>query len=112
MTYTEVGSGGILATGCSGVVYYNNVRTLYGAGDILYDVHKARKGVLQKVVIKGQRVIQSKKTHGLIVALYVDTYNGLWNESDLVQHEQAVLLATAYYEKYLVDLAKLDSCAF
>jgi len=47
-----------------------------------YSLIKANRGILEKVVIKSQKLIKSKKTYNRFVVLYTDTLNGLWNESD------------------------------
>jgi len=107
MVYDEMGSGGMIVSGCMAFSHVHYVITTYGPGDMLYNVHKARKGILEKIVIKKPRVVQSAKTYGLAISLYVDTLNALWNEDDLVTYDEAVDLATDYCE---YQLSLLPSC--
>ncbi len=68
----------------------------YAEGSILYDCHKARKGVLYVVVIKSVKLITNNKTFGKTIPLYTDTFNALWNENELCTEGDAKILARAY----------------
>jgi hypothetical protein len=109
MIYNEVGFGGVKTSGCAIVFVPHITYTAFGVGDILYNIHKARRGVLEKVVIK--QIIPAKTilTNGLFVVLYKDTLNGLWNEYDLVTLADAKLIAETYYQNLLDDLAELEA---
>lgn len=109
-TFNETGSGGASTSGCVLVTFLDELHTTYAQGDFAYNVNKARVGVLERVVIKRQRVIQNVKTGGLFTVLYVDTLNALWNEFDLVPFSEAQVLATAYLEGLLDELDKIDLC--
>ncbi len=106
--FNEIMDGGVVIAGCTLYTFLDRVRTLYGPGDILYNIDKAKKGVLERVVIKRQRVLRSRTTEGQFQVLYIDTLNALWNEWDLVSHAVASDLAIAYFEKLLDDLSKLE----
>jgi hypothetical protein len=109
-TYDETVAGGGKVAGCATITYIKVYTTLYAAGDIVFNVDKARRGVLEKVVIKKQKVINSAKTGGQFKVMYVDTLNALWNEWDLVSHAQAIEVAKTYYENLLADAESLSKC--
>lgn len=109
-TINEIGSGGCSIRGCAIITYIKTYTTKFAAGDIVFNVDKARKGVLEKVVIKKVRVINANKTGGAFEVMYVDTYNALWNEWDLVSHREALELAQEYYEFLLAEAAELKKC--
>lgn len=97
--FNYVGSGVVKIRGCSevsGKFYYV---TKFGERSPAYVKQKAIKGIIEKVVIKQVILQRSPKTYNQIVWLYKDTFNGLWNESDLLTHQEALDLATAYLEK-------------
>lgn len=110
MTYNETMSGGVKVSGCPVVTFIKTYQTLFASGDVVFNVHKARRGLLEKIVIKSPKLIQNIRTGGTILVMYVDTFNALWNEYDLISHSQAIALATAYYEDLLEDLEEIDKC--
>jgi hypothetical protein len=103
-------SGGVVVKSCSFIRYIQQVYTKYYARDILYNIHAARKGKLEKIVLKERLVSNFKKTYGRLNVVYKDTFNGLWNESDLVEYAEAHALAQAYYERMIVEAEKLKDC--
>ncbi len=109
-TFNETGLGGALIAGCVLVTFLDRFHTTYGQGDIAYNVNKAKVGVLERVVIKKQRVIRNLKTQGMFTVLYIDTLNALWNEFDLVSFSEAKVLATAHIEDLLNELGGIDIC--
>ncbi len=110
MIYDEVGSGGSTAAGCIVVGMLHPSVTTFGIGDTVYNVQKARRGVLEKVMIKSIRAVTSRRTRGVNRVLYVDTFNGLWNERDLVPFGTAMALAEVYYMNLMNAAAQLASC--
>jgi hypothetical protein len=109
MTYNEISAGGIRVHGCAIITKAHIYTTLYGVGDIVYNIDKAKMGILEKVVIKELIQAKPKFTSGIFVVLYKDTLNALWNEYDLVTYEDAKALAETYYENLLADLAKIQA---
>jgi glycerol-3-phosphate responsive antiterminator len=109
--FNETGLGGALMAGCATSTIIHTTHTTYGQGDTAYNIDKAKVGVLEKVVVKKQRVIQNSKTHGKALVLYVDTFNGLWNEHDLVSFTEAQALAIDYLQGCLSDLEPIDTCS-
>lgn len=109
-TFSETGNGGSTTGGCALITYCKIYVTAFGPGDIVYNVHKAKRGIMEKIVIKKQKIIDRSKTNGLFAVMYIDTFNALWNEWDLVSHSQAITLATSYYEGLLEDAARIKTC--
>jgi hypothetical protein len=103
-------NGGVVVGGCCTEQFTQNIQTLYGPGDIVYSRLKAMRGTLEKVVIKQQKLIKNKRTYNRFVVMYIDTLNGLWNEWDLIELEEAKLLAEDYLTDILVDLNKVKTC--
>jgi hypothetical protein len=103
-------SGGVEVKSCSLIRYIQQVYTKYFARDILYNIHAARKGKLEKIVLKERLVSNFKRTYGRLNVVYKDTYNGLWNESDLIEYADAYALAQAYFEKMMMEAEKLKDC--
>jgi hypothetical protein len=93
------GSGSIQLKGCAGVVGKYFYQTKFGERSAAYTLQKAKKGIIEKIVVKQVILHRSPKTYNQIVWLYKDTFNGLWNESDLLTHQEAIDIATAYLEK-------------
>lgn len=109
-TYNEIGTGGATLTSCAWIKFLDQLKTTWGAGDIVYNVNKAKRGVLEKIVVKKQIITRNIRTHGQYSVLYTDTLNALWNEWDLVTFEEAQLLAVTYLEQLLVELGKIETC--
>jgi hypothetical protein len=107
----EIGSGGATITSdCSLIMFSYKIHTTWGPGDVLYNIDKARVGVLEKVVVKKQRLTMNSRTKGFQNVIYVDTFNALWNEWDLVVLSEAQTVAVAYLERQLAALNSLNSC--
>ena len=88
MDYT--GTGSISVGGCSEYSFAVTIPASYEVGDILYEKKKAQKGILRKHCIK------KVKTRNIYDAvLYVDTFNSIFGEADLITYAEAVILADA-----------------
>lgn len=111
MIYNEVSAGvGLTATGCVLVATIRPSTAAFGVGDVAYNVQKARRGVLEKVVVKVVRPIRSRRSPAPGRVLYIDTFNGYWNERDLIALDTAKALVEAYWSKVAEDTAKLPPC--
>lgn len=106
--YQESFNGGIKVSGCMTFKHEKVYRTLYGPGDVVFNIHKAKKGILEKVVIKEQRL--SSRMSNLFNVVYFDTLNSVWNEWDLITHSTAKQLAEQYLEDLLFELDRLNKC--
>jgi hypothetical protein len=86
----------------------------YAVGSIVYNINKAKIGILNAVAIKKVRIINpmpppvgNNKIPSIYITtgdrhttiLYQDTYNGLWNDYDLCSEQEATDFAIAYLEK-------------
>jgi len=74
--------------------------------DTAWVKEKASKGILEPITIKRLLPIMSKYKDGVeadIVShvLYLDTFNSHWNDNLLVNHQEAINLATLYYQKQI-----------
>jgi hypothetical protein len=76
----------------------------YPPRSIVYDIAKARVGVLEKVCIKSYRVSVTAASALDPIIIYTDTYNWLWTEDALCPESEAVELSIAYYTLLLARL--------
>jgi hypothetical protein len=92
------GSGNLSLNGCS---YYYLVKYLqyqWKPGDVLFSLPNAKKGKMEKVVIKLVRVISKRADlYGAYKFLYQDTFNALWSEDELISEADALLEVQDYY---------------
>jgi len=90
MDFVYEATGGIKLFGCSsyslGILRYFK----YRIGSILFSKQKAMRGIYEKIAIK--KVLFPTE----YVNLYMDTFNGLWNEDEIVSYETAVSLVEHY----------------
>lgn len=93
----------------------------YAVGSIVYNIDKAKIGILEAVAIKKVRIINpmpppvhTDKISSIYetpgdrhtIILYQDTYNGLWNEYDLCDETTATDLAISCLEKRKAAILK------
>jgi len=105
-------TGGISTAGCSSPIeLVKKYPHIFGLGSSVYVKNKAQnKGILEKVVVKRvNRVFPSSPTCAGIAAIfnYVDTFNRVWLEEELVWQPEAVTLATAYWQN-IANLAQSE----
>jgi len=98
-----IGSGGFRFGVCSKYWKTINYPHKWSVGDILFSKQKALIGQFEKVAIKEVRLIMNANTFGKMIFIYVDTFNSLWNENDLIQEYDALLIAKMYYEKKIIE---------
>lgn len=111
MNYTYTGSGFIVVGGCTSVNLYVNLTYRFKAGDTCFLKFRAKKGKLEKVVIKEVHVVSNDYTYGAVVFMYKDTFNAIYSEDDLVTEKEAILIAKQYYEyQILVNYAAKTVC--
>lgn len=102
------GSGGFRFGVCSKYWKTINYPHKWSPGDILFSKPKAMIGQFEKIAIKQVRLIMNADTAGKMIFIYVDTFNSLWNEYDLVQEYDALLIAKMYYEKQIAITTKAN----
>jgi hypothetical protein len=110
MTFDEMASGGLLFAGSVLPTVLRPVLTRFVPGEAVYNVAKARRGMLEKVIVKTVRTVTNKRTLGANRVLYIDTLNGFWNEYDLVRPDEAHALVGAYIQRLCGDAGKLAKC--
>jgi hypothetical protein len=107
---TYEGDGGFSLGGCAilrKTAFYN---TLFDAGSLVYVCKSAsKKGILEAVFIKKVKLVDDQ---GVIIPLYIDTFNWLHNENDLCTQDEAVNLAIIYQESVIATVQnQLKTCS-
>lgn len=100
--YYEGGSGGIRVVGCAGLGMQQRLIVRFLVGERVYIRKKAHLGVIESVVIKRINGV-FPKYEGFNTAIqpdvnYVDTFNRIWFEDELISQENAVDIARIYLE--------------
>lgn len=94
-------TGRIRVVGCAGLSLKRNFLTLFLVGDRVYIRKKARLGDIESVVVKRihRKDPENASRYGIQPnIIYVDTYNRIWEESELLSEENAVDLARIYWQ--------------
>lgn len=99
MNYSYIGSGGAITGGCARTSRSAYIKYKWGEGSIVYVYAKAIKGIVEAVCIKQVLLNSGPKTYNQVIPIYKDTYNYLWNESDLITEADARYYALAYWEQ-------------
>lgn len=108
MDYNAVGS--ISLCGFAAVGLENKYLVDYSVGDRVYVKRKAKMGVLESVVVKKiNRVVSQRSSYrGAETAVsYVDTFNRVWIEDELVPDDEAIDLAKLYWLRAKQDAEAL-----
>lgn len=71
-----------------------NFISKFGIGNSLYVKEKANMGKLEKITIRRIHFFDNG-----YVKNYVDTYNRVWMENEIIEKNKAIELAISYYEK-------------
>lgn len=105
-------SGGISIAGCaSPIELVKKYPHKFGINSSVYVKKKAQnKGILERLIVKKvNRVLSSSPTKAGIKGdfNYIDTFNRVWMEEELVWQPDAVALATAYWEN-IANLAQAE----
>lgn len=100
--YFEGSSVGIRVVGCAGVSVQQNLVVRFLVGNRVYIKRKALVGKIESVIIKRINGV-FPKYEGFNTAIqpeinYVDTFNRVWLEHELVTQENAFDLARIYLE--------------
>lgn len=100
-TYNEAGSGSVLCKGCA-VYYFGMTFTLaFKEGDLAFRKDRALKGVLEMIAIKQVFV---NFNGNVPIIKYIDTYNALYTDADLVDQADAMALAIAFQKAKIASL--------
>jgi hypothetical protein len=98
--FNHEATGHIRIAGCAGLGLYKNYTVLFVVGSRVYVKRKARIGVMEPVVLKKINRIMPKNSHyrGIQAEInYVDTFNRVWMEDELLSEENAVDIASIYW---------------
>jgi len=99
--FCYTGSGTITIRGCAWYLLIPRYYHRWRIGDVCFVKQTAKKGKLEKVVIKRVRVVNNLNTINQVTFLYEDTLNGLYNEYDLLTEIEALNTAKEYYERQI-----------
>ena len=106
--FTYAGSGTINLYGCGLYRKKINVYYKWAERSILFSKEKARKGRLEEVYIK---TVLLNRSYNQITPIYKDSYNSLWNEEDLVDANEAILLIQEYIDtERQIVFTYIDNC--
>lgn len=84
--------------GCAGALIYKNFTTEFIVGDKAYIKQKARLGKLEKIIIKKLLIDSKTNYRSLPAPLYVDHFNRIWEESELLNQETAIDISLIYWK--------------
>jgi hypothetical protein len=108
MSYFFQGSqGSIRVVGCAGVSVQQKLIVRFLVGERVYVRRKALQGKIESIVVKRLNGV-FPKYEGFNPAIqpdvnYVDTFNRVWLEDELVSQEKAIDLARIYLENIRQD---------
>lgn len=94
--YTYASTGGLSFSGCVDFEITQYIAANFKERDVAYEARLAKKGTLDRLVIK--KIIPVLNAYGRYQINYLDTFNAVYLEEELVDHETAIELATAYFE--------------
>jgi len=95
--YCYTMSGGIQMGGCAVATSAKCVTFKYAVGSTVFICEKARRGILEAIKIKKVNLISNRSTYGRIVPIYIDTFNGCWEEDELCTQTEATEASVDYW---------------
>jgi hypothetical protein len=96
---------------CGSAIQATTYTYEYNQGSIVYSIAKAKKGILEAIVIKSVRLFINQKTFGQTKVMYYDTFNGLWGQEELCTQATAKAFAIEYLENLQLELqTELENC--
>lgn len=102
MNFSFTGSGTIEFNSCTKYRYLKAYPYKWLPGQIVYYKPKAQIGKLEKIVVKKVQVVRTRSTDGTVVFMYIDTFNSIYNEYDLISEIEALVLAKQYYQQQII----------
>jgi len=109
MNYSYEGSGIIEISGCSQISIKKNFIIEFPLRTRVWIKDKAKKGILESVVIKRINAIPPEEEWATLnyqpIINYVDSFNRVWLEDELIIEAEAIDLSTAYFE-YIDQLTR------
>lgn len=110
--FTYIASGGMGLQKCGiGYVFepYYIRHIAFSIRDQAWLRFKAEKGILESIIIKKIKLIDfTTRGTGLAIVMYVDTFNAIYNEWDLIYYETAVALVESYLNRNHAEEASAE----
>lgn len=107
--FTYDASGGLGLNKCGvGYIFYPYYvrRVAFSIRDQAWLRYKAEIGILESIIIKKIKLVDyTTRGTGLSIILYIDTFNAIYNERDLIYYEEAVTLVEAYLYRRRIEEA-------
>jgi hypothetical protein len=94
--YEHQSFGFLKFLGCAGFNFKKNFLVLFVVGSKAYIRKKARFGKMEFVVIK--KILPQNNNQFQPDVLYVDTFNRIWSEDELLTQENALDAANLYWQ--------------
>jgi len=104
--FAYTGQGGFKLRGCAKVTVTYIYLTKFQDRDEAYIQKDATRGKLNRIFIKQTNVVL---TNSQPVINYVDTFNWVWLENELVTRSEAQSLVNAYKAKVIQERKLLES---
>jgi hypothetical protein len=101
--FSHAMSGTITLIGSTRYKKTNAIVTNFSVGDVLYRLDKARNGILEKILIK--RIVLNSN-YGQIVAMYIDSMNSIYFDSDLCVRADAISAISSCLYGKISDIDK------
>lgn len=101
-------TGGINVNGCSGFGLEPDYGLIYSVGERVWILAKARKGMVESVVIK--RHSRNRRRSGISYEgtdwqiAYTDTFNRVWLEYELVTEQEAAEMVADFENRRLAKI--------
>lgn len=89
---TSIGTAVVDSIACGKALTSYSITYKYAIGSHLWSRPHALKGVMEPLVIKDVKIT-------IYNVLYIDTFNGYWNEDELCSEAIARDLAVKYWER-------------
>jgi len=107
MDYTYDSYGVIAIKGCAALKVIFTWESKFNNGSEAFILYKAKRGVLEKVVIKKIFLTNNSSLNNAMFG-YIDTYNRSWNESELAWFAEAKPIALNYLNNQIELLSQFD----
>ena len=94
-------SGGIRIEGFAIVTRTVRIPLKFKEGDTPYLKYKAIRGTLERIAVRRIRLDAYDQTYGQYYETYYDQHNARYNDTELIDREEAIALASAFYQRLM-----------
>lgn len=108
--FNYTGTGGARISGCADTKSIKYLPVSFQIGDSVYVYDSARKGFLERVVIKEITAVRNRATFYQYLVKYKDTWNRIYFEGDLVDEYDALSAIKAFLERREADFNSIPHC--